>query len=584
MRRLVIGLFLTSIAVLFAAPGIYAELVNAELKGKAPLGCQAGQIWDLPRGECWSCPADYNRSLYPVTSDRACSEAVAERLTKATLHHKTGCAGPEFFDPRNGGECWQCPAGRPRRTAYPVTDARACATQELFGEKLSPATFKGKVGKCTGSQFFDLRNGGECWSCPVSEPRRTLHPVTDARACASKEIVSENLSKATLLGKSSVPFECPKGQYWDPRNRGECWTCPKSHPHRTINPVYQDKACTDIVGEIFVPDPKLICQAAVAGLAAAYKGAKQAQDELAKVLAIANDAFARELGRLEQDLGTLRNTITSATQLDKLFSEVAAKVRGEPFDLALRTAEALHSQSDKIFAVLLDEKLMCDSSQASTVAARLRSVAPSARTRPPSLADLLVSTAHAQARTPLSPTDERLMWSWSLSAGGTLNSPPAGGSVGLSLMTDYGRMHGLYVSFGPQLSTSRSNAGVSLSVMVFPRTIIGKLDRTAAAPTIQVSLGPGEKLEKFLKDHVKPAKHKLAPLPSLDIALDMTNVAFNSGPPSAGVGWSANWDVTKMFGHDGQGLKYVDATGSVSWSIPVWLHLPGKCCWLPRAW
>jgi hypothetical protein len=44
MRRLVTGLLLTSIAALFAVPPAHAELVNAELKGKAPLGCQAGQI------------------------------------------------------------------------------------------------------------------------------------------------------------------------------------------------------------------------------------------------------------------------------------------------------------------------------------------------------------------------------------------------------------------------------------------------------------------------------------------------------------------------------------------------------------
>ncbi len=36
---------------------------------------------------------------------------------------------------------------------------------------------------CPKGQFLDPRNGGECWSCPANFKRTTTEPVTSKRAC-----------------------------------------------------------------------------------------------------------------------------------------------------------------------------------------------------------------------------------------------------------------------------------------------------------------------------------------------------------------------------------------------------------------
>ena len=105
--------------------------------------------------------------------------------SKATYRGKVKKSKPKgaFFDPRKGGEWWKCPSNRPRRTAYSVTDKRACATKRIIGEKLSRAEFKGKVTnpKPKGA-FLDPRKGGEYWSCPAGYIRN-LNPVTHRAAC-----------------------------------------------------------------------------------------------------------------------------------------------------------------------------------------------------------------------------------------------------------------------------------------------------------------------------------------------------------------------------------------------------------------
>src|SRR4029079_15752093 len=94
------------------------------------------------------------------------------------------CASGSFFDPENGGECWSCPSGF-IRNASPVTAKDAC--WKAVSEDLKSATNVGSTG-CPGGSFSDPRNGGECGSCP-SGYMRTLVPVTDGKACAKDLIV-----------------------------------------------------------------------------------------------------------------------------------------------------------------------------------------------------------------------------------------------------------------------------------------------------------------------------------------------------------------------------------------------------------
>jgi hypothetical protein len=114
--------------------------------------------------------------------------AWAPQYQPAKFLNKTSCGPGTFHDPRNGGECWSCPPGF-GRSATPVTDCKACQKAIIVGP-FSKATFHGKAGKCQGpDNFFDPRQGGECWSCPMGHVR-TLVPVTDAKACEAKDYSS----------------------------------------------------------------------------------------------------------------------------------------------------------------------------------------------------------------------------------------------------------------------------------------------------------------------------------------------------------------------------------------------------------
>lgn len=122
-----------------------------------------------------------------------------------------------FYDPRNGGEWWECPSNRPRRTLYAVTDSRACATKNILGEKLSHAKSFGKVMhlKPHGA-FIDIRKGGEYWRCPTGF-WRNLNAVTDHAACTvdiGKNCDSGNIAIAGALfkGEDITKYKCYKKQ------------------------------------------------------------------------------------------------------------------------------------------------------------------------------------------------------------------------------------------------------------------------------------------------------------------------------------------------------------------------------------
>ncbi|MCB9639428.1 MAG: hypothetical protein H6727_11100 [Myxococcales bacterium] len=92
--------------------------------------CPKGTFHD-PRngGECWICPAGYARSIHPVTSNKACAKPTGFLKydhKKATLRKKVACKSPAFVDPRNGGECWVCPKNYARSTS-PVNSNKACS-------------------------------------------------------------------------------------------------------------------------------------------------------------------------------------------------------------------------------------------------------------------------------------------------------------------------------------------------------------------------------------------------------------------------------------------------------------------------
>ncbi|MEM6989396.1 MAG: hypothetical protein AAF721_02825 [Myxococcota bacterium] len=106
----------------------------------------------------------------------ACAAKPARSHGKAS---NVGCPSGSFFDPRRGGECWTC--NGKTRTVHAVTSASACGSHIFDGGGVR-AKFVRTVWGCGAGQFFDLTNGGSCWSCPSGRFRGVAH-VKSASAC-----------------------------------------------------------------------------------------------------------------------------------------------------------------------------------------------------------------------------------------------------------------------------------------------------------------------------------------------------------------------------------------------------------------
>jgi len=204
--------------------------------------CPAGSFHD-PRngGECWSCPAGFIRNVSPVFAEDACWKAVSEDLqpAKREANPLNSCPSGTFHDPRNGGECWSCPSGY-SRTWDPVTSNTACHQYALG--PTSPATLVTKFG-CAGGTFFDPIYGGTCWSCPA-EYRRTANHVETAGACA--KTIPTQYSAATYVQGGCEGAPVPSGYdaaFFDPIDDGTCWSCPVMFK-RSLMPVNENHACS----------------------------------------------------------------------------------------------------------------------------------------------------------------------------------------------------------------------------------------------------------------------------------------------------------------------------------------------------
>lgn len=156
-----------------------------------PRAFEDPRLDDPSRGaEWWSCPAGFDRTIFGITSDKAC-----EKRNSNPGHGS-------FEDPRNGGEYWRCDSGF-TRTLAPVTAWDACLKEH---------------GNPGDDAFVDPREGGEYWRCPSGYPNRTIYSVTGHRACE----------------RSPGP-----GEFTDPN--GKTYSC--DGWRRTIFPVTAHNAC-----------------------------------------------------------------------------------------------------------------------------------------------------------------------------------------------------------------------------------------------------------------------------------------------------------------------------------------------------
>jgi hypothetical protein len=157
----------------------------AQFVGKKASACPQGAFFDpIDGGTCWRCPSGSRRTVFHVKSKDACEVPAHEDFESATRHGRgkgvlrTDCARGQFWDPN--GYCWSCPSGY-RRTAHPVTSDKACA--DTVGASRKHAQAAGSLA-CPQGSFFDLIDGGTCWSCPGGYSRTASH-VKAGDACAA---------------------------------------------------------------------------------------------------------------------------------------------------------------------------------------------------------------------------------------------------------------------------------------------------------------------------------------------------------------------------------------------------------------
>jgi hypothetical protein len=223
------------------AAGEYSSAKMLGVPDITSLGCKKGEFWD-PRngGECWSC-SGADRTIFAVTGTKACQTPGGETLSKASQKSAniSSCAGGSILDPRNGGECWSCLSGY-ERTLSAVTGKKACS------KRIAKKNAKAKYSYNTGSVLKACKKGtfanvgsSKCYKCAKGYKHNGAKKVNKSGVCYKSAYTSYKTAAKT----SSIAVSCPRGQIYDLINGGSCWTCPSGNK-RTGNAVNSAKACS----------------------------------------------------------------------------------------------------------------------------------------------------------------------------------------------------------------------------------------------------------------------------------------------------------------------------------------------------
>ncbi|MDF1749250.1 MAG: hypothetical protein P1V34_10295 [Alphaproteobacteria bacterium] len=199
---------------------------KAKYTRKAVGKCPAGSFFDIGTWSCFKCESGFNRTGFAVDTDMACSKEISPEYKRATkVGKQKSCPSGSFFDGRNGGECWSCPAGF-GRTMSSVDSWDACG--KIF-ETARSAEFIDRV--CAEGTFPDPN--GNCYTCPTGF-RRTIAAVTANNACFRNERLQAAEHTASLT--------CPAGELFDFVDGGTCWECPTGSV-RSLYDVKSNKSC-----------------------------------------------------------------------------------------------------------------------------------------------------------------------------------------------------------------------------------------------------------------------------------------------------------------------------------------------------
>lgn len=166
-------------------------------------------------------------------------------VTIDALVAESNCPAGALYD-TGTASCWSCPTGY-ERTWSPVFNDDGCKQVRLHVSKATELGTANQPWSCPVGSFYDPRNQGECWSCP-SGYLRSEQEVTDANKACFRIDLSKiaNYARAQKYGKAYglLGTDCPGGQFWH-MGDGNCYSCP-SGTVRHVTDVNSTQACIGI--------------------------------------------------------------------------------------------------------------------------------------------------------------------------------------------------------------------------------------------------------------------------------------------------------------------------------------------------
>ena len=429
---------------------------------EAETSCPKGSFFDVASFACWSCPSGFNRTGAPAGSGGACIKPVkteykdADKDGKVKFSDKTInrikkgrfdkiCKGDSFYDPAGGkfGACWDCPKGFIQNLTSSVKGGKACV--KVSGASTKKADKVAAFSPCKKG-FLDPRNGGECWSCPSGYFRGPT-PVNAAGACIVKP--EDVCDKGNIL----VYSKCLK--------KGACG----KQGQRPCLIVERVPSCNAGLAEDFIANKCVNTAVAlclgVVRMANGAKGAVEAMTKLVKNTPGLKQAFDDQ--KKEQSSGSSETKNKKKGIMDKLFAE--AKEASNEIIAVKEVADKALKNVGKIRKSLLREKFCTMTPEEGKKLLAELDLKPVKLFKKASILDDIrnpfIGVAHAAK-----PKTFYMSYAAGIAGGVGL-----GGTFELSLATDYDKHIGSFVSIGPA-AVSNATIGASVNVGFYWRTNI----------------------------------------------------------------------------------------------------------------
>jgi len=115
------------------------------------------EFFDLPTWSCWTCGSGYGRTVFPIKGGEACEKTIGGDFKRAVPKRTRECRPGQFLDARNGGECWSCPAGYNRHIT-PITADDACIPRSFCDAGL----MQYNVHKAAGDDGLNSERYAKC--------------------------------------------------------------------------------------------------------------------------------------------------------------------------------------------------------------------------------------------------------------------------------------------------------------------------------------------------------------------------------------------------------------------------------------